>query len=217
MTIQPRQRLKTMSQGRGDGRGFAVPFAARFAARINERDWEDFAFDPTQLANGLRDLVDALSPDGIPVTIPEFLAEGSLEPSSREHLRAAVEATARLRASMGDRVGLLACLPDPSSFSGGSTALVEVAKAFLAAGADGILVMEPTADAQSEPLTSLANIARFHQAVALGTDARQALTQVTQIPLAAPRRADGVAVTETDLPRDIDLNILEEWLHTVRE
>ncbi|WP_433755680.1 hypothetical protein [Nocardia sp. CA-135398] len=216
MATLPRMRLKALSQGRGDGQGFAVPLAAQFAARINERDWEDFAFDPTQLANGMRDLVDALRPDGIPVTLPEFLTGGPLDLASSEHLRVAVEATDRLRASLGDRVALVACLPDAEAFLGGAATLIDVAKAFLAAGADAIVVLDPVGASTSVPLTSLANIARFHQALALGCDPGQGLARVERIPLIAPRRAAGVAITENDVPRAVDLDVLEEWVDAVR-
>lgn len=216
MTQAPRQRVKALSQGRGDGRGIAIPLAARFAARINERDWEDFTFDPTQLANGLRDLVDAIAPDGVQITLPDALTGADLDLQSCEHLRVAVEATSRLRVSMGDRIALLACLPDSTSFRGGSATLVDVTKAFLAAGADAILVLDPVAGAQPEPVPSLANIARFHQGIALGVDARLGLPCVDQIPLVTPRAAAGIAVTETDLPRDVDLELLEQWIDTVR-
>ncbi|MBP1823265.1 hypothetical protein [Mycobacterium sp. OAE908] len=213
--LPPRARVKALAQGRSDGRGIAIPLAGQFAARINERDWEDFIFDPTQLANGLRDLVDAVSPDGVQVTIPEALTEPGLNLQSCEHLQVALEATRRLRSSMGERVALLACLPSATSFSGGAATLTEVTKEFLAAGADVIYVLEPNSE-NPEPLSALANIARFHQAVAVSTDSRLALAPVSQIPLTAPCRADGVAVTETKLPRDIDLHLLEEWIDAVR-
>jgi hypothetical protein len=211
----PRARVKALAQGRGDGRGIAIPLAGQVAARINERDWEDFIFDPTQLANGLRDLVDAVSPDGVQVTLPEALSGSGLSLQSCEHLRVALEATRRLRSSMGQRVALLACLPWAGSFSGGAATLTEVTKEFLAAGADVIYVLEPSSE-HPEPLSALANMARFHQAVAVSTDSRLSLAPVSQIPLTAPRRADGVAITETELPRDIDLPLLEEWIDAVR-
>lgn len=211
----PRQRLKALSQGRGDGQGIAIPLAAQFAARINERDWDDFTFDPTQLANGLRDLVDAVRPDGVQVTLPEALTGTDLDLQSSEHLQVALEATARLRSSMGDRAALLACLPDAPAFTAGSTALIEVAKAFLAAGADAIMILA-TPGAQPQPLTPLANIARFHQAVALSADPQHGLTRFDEIPLRAPHPTDGIAVTEVNLPRDIDLDTLERWVRAVR-
>jgi hypothetical protein len=216
LTTPPRARLKALAQGISDGHGFAVPLAARFAARIQERDWDDFAHDPTQLANGLRDLIDALAPDGIPVTIPGLLTGKDLNLAASEHVRVSLEATARLRSSMGDRVALVACLPDSGSVVGGADSLITVSKEFLAAGADVILVLDVSAGTVPESLTSLGNIARFHQSLALGCDSRQGLAAVERIALTAPRKANGVAVTDIEIPRNVDLDVLEDWVDAVR-
>jgi hypothetical protein len=69
----------------------AVPLALAPAARIAEREWEAFLTDPTQLANGLRDLIDAVNPDAVPLTSDdELLTEATSGAGSQgPHLRAA--------------------------------------------------------------------------------------------------------------------------------
>ena len=46
------------------------------SARIAERDAGDFVCDATQLANALRDLIEAVGPDGVPVTDAAVLLAG---------------------------------------------------------------------------------------------------------------------------------------------
>jgi hypothetical protein len=208
----PRQRVRALAQGRGDDGAVAVPLALRLAARIQERDWDDFTRDPTQLANGLRDLVDACGPDGVPVTTPEVLLDGGTDLLGSEQGVAALEATRRLRASMGDRVALVACLPGPAALPGGSDALLAAGKEFLAAGADVLVVL---AD-HGPPLGTLANVARFHQALALGCCDAHGLPVVARVPLHAPLPTPGVVLTTEDLPRDTDVSVLEDWVDAVR-
>ncbi len=209
----PRARVRALLHQQDDGRGIAVPRAHALAARIQERDWDDFTCDPTQLANGLRDLVDAVQPDGIAVCLPDVLLAGGADPLASEQGRAAVEATRRLKVSMGERVALVACLPGPAALSGGADTLLEVGKAFLAAGADALVVLGQD---ETASLSTLANIARFHQAVAVGAPAGLGLPPVDLIPLDAPRRSNGLALTSTDLPRDTDVSELEDWVDAVR-
>jgi hypothetical protein len=210
--LAPRQRVRALVRRQGDGRGIAVPLAHRLAARIQERDWEDFTCDPTQLANGLRDLADAVAPDGLAVCLPDVLLEGGTDVLASEQGAAAVEATRRLRASFGDRVALLACLPGPEAVHGGADGVLAAAKGFLAAGADGIVVL----GAVGGSLSTLANVARFHQAVALGDDAAHGLPVVEQRPLAAPGPAAGLVLTDVHLARETDVSELEDWVLAVR-
>ena len=44
--------------------------------RIAERDPEDFLYNPTQLANALQDLIEAVGPDGVPICDPSVLVDG---------------------------------------------------------------------------------------------------------------------------------------------
>lgn len=200
--MSARQRFQALAQGRGDGRGIAVPLALAPAARIQERDWEDFTEDPTELANGLRDLHQAVAPDGLVVSLPELLVEqGLIGP----HAVAAVEATRRLRASLGDQAALVAALPGPEDFP--PDALLDLGKEFLAAGVDLLLVFgeDPTGR-----LATLANVARFHQAVVVFA------ADTTRPPLDAPAAAAGVVLTDDWLARETDLSVLEDWVDAVR-
>lgn len=207
-----RTRVRALAQRRGDGRGIAVPLAHRLAARIQERDWKEFTRDPTQLANGLRDLADAVAPDGLAVCLPDVLLEGGADLLGSEQGTAAVEATRRLRASMGDRIALAACLPGPAEITGGADGLLAAAKEFLAAGADAIVVL----GGPSGSLSTLANVARFHQALALGDDAAHGLPVVERRALAAPSPAAGLVLTDVHLARDADVSELEDWVDAVR-
>jgi hypothetical protein len=207
-----RTRVRALAQRRGDGRGIAVPLAHRLAARIQERDWEDFTCDPTQLANGLRDLADAVAPDGLAVCLPDVLLEGGRDLLSGEQGAAAIEATRRLRASMGDRVALVACLPGPAEVDGGTDGVLAAAKEFLAAGADAIVVL----GAPAGSLSTLANVARFHQAVALGDDPAHGLPVVERRPLGHPAPGAGIVLTDSHLARETDVSELEDWVLAVR-
>jgi hypothetical protein len=207
-----RARVRALAQRRGDGRGIAVPLAHRLAARIQERDWEDFTCDPTQLANGLRDLADAVGPDGLAVSLPDVLLEGGTDLLGSDQGVAAVEATRRLRASMGDRIALVACLPGPGEVDAGIDAVLAAAKEFLAAGADAIVVLGSPAGS----LSTLANVARFHQAVALGDDGAHGLPLVERRPLDEPSPAAGLVLTDVHLIRDTDVSELEDWVVAVR-
>lgn len=207
-----RTRVRALAQRRGDGRGIAVPLAHRLAARIQEREWAEFTCDPTQLANGLRDLADAVGPDGLAVCLPDVLLEGGADLLESAQGAAAVEATRRLRSSMGDRVALVACLPGPVDVTGGAAGVLAAAKEFLAAGADAIVVL----GAPAGSLSTLANVARFHQAVALGDDAGHGLPVVERRPLTEPSPATGVVLTDVHLAREIDVSDLEDWVEAVR-
>jgi hypothetical protein len=209
--VNARQRVQALALGRGDGGGIAVPLALASAARIQEREWEEFTEDPTQLANGLRDLHSAVAPDGLVVTDPDLLREqGGGGLLAGAHAVAAVEATKRLRASLGDQVAVVVVLPvaDPA-------VLLEISKEFLAAGADILLVLDDEATLGGS-LGTLANVARFHQAVAASTGAVAPLARAIRYALASPEAADGIAITSEWLPRDTDLTVLEDWVDAVR-
>jgi hypothetical protein len=209
--LAPRQRVRALAQRRGDGRGIAVPLAHGLAARIQERDWADFTCEPTQLANGLRDLADAVAPDGLAVCLPEVLLEGGRDLTASDQATAAVEATRRLRSSLGERVALVACLPGPASVDGGADGVLAAAKEFLAAGADAIVVLGPPAGS----LSTLANVARFHQALALGDDEAHGLPVVERRSLAERSPAVGVVLTSEHLGRETDVSELEDWVAAV--
>ena len=204
--------MRALAQRQGDGGGIAVPLAHRLAARIQERDWADFTCDPTQLANGLRDLADAVGPDGLAVCLPDVLLEGGPDLLASDQTAAALEATRRLRTSFGHRVALFAVLPGPDAVSGGAEGLLGAAKEYLAAGVDGIVVL----GSPSGSLSTLANVSRFHQALALGDDTAHGLPVVERRPLGAPSPGAGLVLTDGHLPRETDVSALEDWVDAVR-
>lgn len=222
----PRLALRAIAAGQG-GESIAVPFALHASARIQERDAEDFVYDATQLANALRDLIDAVDPDGVPVSDPRvLLADCSTITQLLEspQLASALEATRRLRSSQGDRVVLAAVLPGPALIAesvatdaaGAADAVVALGKDFLSAGADLVIVVDD-ADLPGTTLSTLGNIARFHQALALShPQARYGLAATSTAPIDEPFAGTGVVVTEHTLARDTDLGVLRDWVATVR-
>lgn len=216
-----RAAVRALGQGRADG-GIATPLALPTAARIQERDWEDFLEDPTQLANGLRDLHQAVSPGGLVVTDADTLLEqaggGLIEGA---HARAAVEAVARLRASLGDTVGLVAAVPGAArvaqaGMADATEAVQALGKELLGAGADVLLILD---EGSPDPgLSTLANIARFHQgAVAAVGDAVTApLVPAHEVGLDEPTEGEGLVVTPGPIPRETDITVIEDWIDTVQ-
>jgi hypothetical protein len=140
------------------------------------------------------------------------LLEGGPDLLAAQQGPAAVEATRRLRASLGDRVALVACLPGPADIRGGTDGVLAAAKEFLAAGADAIVVL----GAPTGSLTTLANVARFHQALALGDDQAHGLPLVERCSLTQPRPAVGLVLTDVHLARETDVSELEDWVDAVR-
>lgn len=220
--------------GAQPGGTLAVPLALRVSARIAERDAGEFTLDPTQLANALRDLADAIEPDGVPVTDPGVLLSGcrnAADVLGSARLKAAAEATRRLRASFGDALALVAVLPGPSMMAGlpaadalpaagalpaAAGAVLDLGKELLAAGAD-VLVVHDKTEAPGVSLTTLANVAAFHQAPALSLCVpRYGLAAAATAGLNAPARADGVVLTPGELPRDTDISVLRDWVAAVR-
>jgi hypothetical protein len=190
VALSPRAKAQAIAGGRGGRHTLAVPLAPRLAARIAERPWEAFLTDPTQLANGLGDLLDAVRPDGVAVTLPSLAAT----PGHRE---AALEATRRLRVSAGDGAVLVAMLsPGPGD--------LDDVKAFLDAGVDGI-VLEGSAD--PDRAKTIANMCRFHRVVA-GPSARVALDD--------PAPGTGLVLTDGECPADTDVTTLAAWVAVVR-
>lgn len=220
MTLTPRARAQAIAAGRDGQHTLAVPLALRLAARIQERPLDDFFTDPTQLANGLTDFLGAVSPDGLVVTDPEVLADETArpDPPSAPRTSTALEATRRLKATIGDSAVVAAVLPGPASAGDG---VVEVlGKAFLTAGID-VLIVREDADADlaafEGPLRTVANMARFHRAPAYLMGPKLSfLDAPARIPLTAPRAANGLVVTDRELPTDTDITAVQDWLHAVR-
>lgn len=124
----------------------------------------------------------------------------------------ALEATRRLRASMGDRIALVACLPGPGQVDRGADDVLDLGKAFLAAGVDVVAVFGDH-DGSSH-LGTLANVARFHQPSRLVAVDQGLPTVVTEVALADPAPTDGLVVSD-DLPAVVDLPTLSDWITTI--
>lgn len=221
---------RAVSRGLASGHvgTLAVPLALHVSARIAERDPHDFLYDPTQLANALRDLIEAVGPDGVPVSDPEVLLAGCRSASdvlASQQLGVALEAVRRLRASYADGIALVAMLPGPAALAASldadraavNLALVGLAQEFLGAGADVIVVHDEQREMPGVSLTTLSNVAQFHQAIALSHGAeRYGLATTTVEDFDSPRAATGVVLTRSWLPRDTDITRLSEWITAVR-
>lgn len=198
--LTARARAQAIALRRGGRHTLAVPSALRLAARIAERPWETFLTDPTQLANGLGDLLDAVRPDGVAVTAPGL---GGVD----GHLDAALEATRRLRVSAGDTAVLVAVLD-------AGPGLVDTVRAFLDAGADGVVLAGEVAAGDAR---TVGNVARFHRAMAygLGPDV-PGLPGVGTVPLDAPAAAAGLVLTDGEVPGSVGVPAVQEWVTGVR-
>lgn len=156
-----RTRAKLLLRGRPVAPALVCPLVVAQAAEIDALPVARFLADPTKLCNGLRMLSEALRTDVI-VTAdgrPGLLTDGV-------QAAAAVEATRRLAASVAD-VALAAALPGP----GRGDDPLPLARAFLEAGANLLLLVEErplpagSGAAWQAAATTVANVARFHQAV----------------------------------------------------
>ena len=207
------------------GPGVAAPLALRPAARIQEREWEEFLRNPTQLANGCRDLVDAIAPNAIIVTSPRVLAEeAERDPvSAAPHFVAALEAVERLVGSLAHRAAVGVCIPGPSTLiaAGGRTLdaslgeVLDAGRAALQAGAHLVLLDDPE-PVPEVSLTTLVNIARFHQAYIVAIGQPWGGAQGSSIvPLGDRTPGTGLIVTPGELERDIDISELSDWVYDV--
>lgn len=199
--IAARQRAQAIAARRGGRHTLAVPLAPRLAAKIAERPWEAFLTDPTQLTNGLNDLLEAVRPDGVSVTVTEHVTD----PAHRE---AALEATRRLRTTARDDAILIAVLP------GDTAELVEVVKSFLEAGVDGIVL---SGDVPGDEARTIGNVTRFHRAMAhvLGAGA-SGLPGAELVPLDAAAPTAGLVLTDGEVPEDTTIPAVQDWLAAVR-
>jgi hypothetical protein len=159
--VTARSRARLLLRGRPIAPALVCPLVVAQAAEIDALPLRQFLTDPTKLSGGLRLLSEALASDVI-VTADgrsELLSDGA-------QAAAAVEATRRLAATRGE-AALAAALPGPS----GGADLLPLARAFLEAGADLLLLVEAgpppegSAAAWRAAATTLANVARFHQAL----------------------------------------------------
>ncbi len=231
VTVPPRARARAMLAGGGSSQhALAVPLALRLAARIQERPLDGYLSDPTQLANGLRDFLQAVGPDGLVITDPDALADdvAAAEPgalAAAPRVSAALEAARRLRGTVGDTAVLVARLPGPAAVAGhraGRSDAAEVvrvlAREFLGAGVDVILLAEKEGTAADEPaLRTVANMARFHRALSyLSGATASCMAAPSVVPLDRPAPARGLVITERDLPPDTSLTAVQHWITVVR-
>jgi hypothetical protein len=194
-----RSRARLLArQGRltGTAPPLVCPLILTQAAEIEALPAGQFLTDPTKLANGLRALHGAFGTDVIVTAAADDLAAsaaGYLAAAAAgagpvtEHPRvaAAVEATRRLAATAEDAALAAAlCGPaqlaaqlgrspaDPAALEQCGAMLLALAKAFLAAGAHLLLVVEADAvpaecaEGWRSAVTPLVNVARFRQAAA---------------------------------------------------
>lgn len=206
------------------GSGVAAPLALRSAARIQERDWDQFLHTPTQLANGCRDLVDAIAPHAIVVTSAAVLAEEAAGTplASTPHLAAALDAATRLAASLGARAAVGVTLPGVSRLTGrpataAAEEITEAGRSAFAAGA-GLLLIDDPAPPDGVVLSTLLNVARFHQAFVVAVGAGWGgLAGSTVVPLETPQPASGVVVTDGEIDPEHAGNIsaLSDWVYDV--
>jgi hypothetical protein len=159
--VTARTRAKLLLRGRPVAPALVCPLVVAQAAEIDARPVARFLADPTKLCNGLRMLSEALGTD---VIVTADGRPGLL--TDVVQAAAAVEATRRLAVSVAD-VALAAALPGPGR--GGDP--LPLARAFLEAGANLLLLVEErplpagSGAAWRAAATTVANVARFHQAV----------------------------------------------------
>jgi hypothetical protein len=204
VSLAPRARAQAIAARRGGRHTLAVPLAPRLAAKIAERPWEDFLHDPTQLANGLHDFLESVRPDGVAVTLPSILAadaDGVLRDT-------ALEATRRLRSTVGDGAVLLAVLP------GADSGLVDLVKEFLDAGVDGVVL---EGDAPADVARTVGNVSRFHRTMAhvLGAGA-SGLPGAELVPLDTPVAKTGLVLTDGEVPSGTTIPTVQDWVAAVR-
>ena len=231
----PRKRVQAMAQGRGAGERLVVPLALATAAQISARPLDEFFTDPTQLANGLLELQRAIGSEGIVVALGEGFERASGnqldlaaldQPGSRLHT--ALEATRRLRATLGDSAALLAGLSGPArlsqdfgvDMSSAGSAFGTIVKAFCEAGADLILCLDeaPATDVElwQDALKTFGNIARFHRALPLCWGSGGPFPSPQLVALDAPSPvAAGIVTTAEPVAADASIEALRHWVASV--
>lgn len=233
-----RKRAQAIAQGRGRSERLVIPLAFEVAARISARPLAEFRNDATQLANGLGELQQALQADGVVCALAsrmewESAASAGLDADhivAHGAVAASLEACRRLREVHGDNLAVLAGLTGPASLAAQFAVDVGVAcgafgalvKAFCAAGADVILLLEDadpdcSGDAWQDGVKTAANIARFHQASLLAWNGAGGLAAPHTVALTAPAASGlGIITTAELVPADADIALLRHWVNTVK-
>ena len=226
MTATPRARVRLLARSGRAQPGIFAPLVLAQAAEIEALPVREFLENPTKLSKGLAALHQALATDAVvtagadallaeaagaeldwrsypPKVVSYSGAGGSLAAEVAERaathprVEAAVEATARLAATVPGDPALVAALTGPATLaaqlggewftaaaSDGSSdadAFMEIAgrvaltvtKRFLEAGANLVVLVEeqappePVHEAWRSAVTPLANVTRFHQGAAV--------------------------------------------------
>jgi len=184
-----RSRAKLLARHGRASPALVCPLVLGQAAEIEALPMQWFLTDATKLANGLRALHGALGNDVIVTAAADGLAAaaaGAGSITAHPCVTAAVEATRRLAATADDAALAVAlCGParlaaqlghsptDHAVLEPCGAMLLALAKAFLEAGANLLLVVEAEAlpaasgDSWRSAATPLVNVARFHQAAAV--------------------------------------------------
>jgi hypothetical protein len=184
-----RSRARLLARRGRASPALVCPLVLAQAAEIEALPPQRFLTDATKLANGLLALHRALGNDVIVTAAADGLAAeaaGAGPVTAHPRAAAAVEATRRLAATVDDAALAVAlCGParlasqlghapaDSMVLERCGAVLLELARAFLQAGANLLLVVEDEAlpaecgDGWRSAATPLVNLARFHQAAAV--------------------------------------------------
>jgi hypothetical protein len=181
----PRTRAKLLARRGHAAPPLVCPLVLAQAAEIEALPLQRFLTDATKLAGGLRTLHEAFGNDVIVTAAGDDLAAAAAgaEPvTAHPRAAAAVEATRRLAATTDAAMAAALCGParlaaqlgqapaDPAALERCGTLLLLLAKAFLDAGANLLLLVEDEAlpagsgDGWRSAAAPLVNVARFHQA-----------------------------------------------------
>jgi hypothetical protein len=183
-----RSRARLLAKRGQASPALVCPLVLTQAAEIEALPRQRFLTDATKLANGLLALHGALGNDVIVTAAADGLAaeaSGTGPVTAHPRAAAAIEATRRLAVTADDAALAVAlCGParlaaqlgqapaDPAVLERCGAVLLELAKAFLQAGANLLLVVEEEGlpaecgDGWRSAAAPLVNLARFHQAAA---------------------------------------------------
>lgn len=235
--MPPRKRAQAMAQGRGRDAQLVVPLAFDVAALVSARPLGAFRTEPTQLANGLLELFRATGADGICCCLAgglEWEGVDTLDPdrvAEGARVAASLEATRRLRSTVGDDAALVAGLTGPRALAhhlGGSVersgeVVVALARRFCEAGTDVVLLFEDAGRADdddeiwTEALKTVFNVVRFHRGLTFLMGADGPLPKPATVDLADRAVGPaGLVTTPGVVAADSGIALLIDWVKAVR-